>query len=185
MNGATGNTIRVVGGLAFAAGLTLAAPVGCASAQPPGFPDLNSFTLVPVEDYFMGGQHGSSPESRGVAFSTPYSVNCTFEAPLSPQPGRPTGVFCYGDVPGMSGTESLKCPTGNVDGAGPAGGYQITPQSGNCSPFVEYGKQLGVGQKVAYRNVTCAVGADQLIACLDTNSGHHGFVLKPSGSDVF
>jgi hypothetical protein len=38
---------------------------------------------------------------------------------------------------------------------------------------------------VSYGNVTCAVGADQLVACQDTSLGHHGFVLSPSGSTAF
>ena len=44
---------------------------------------------------------------------------------------------------------------------------------------------LAAGQKLSYLNVTCAVGADNLIACLDTTSGDHGFVLQPSGSWAF
>jgi hypothetical protein len=44
---------------------------------------------------------------------------------------------------------------------------------------------LGAGQKVSYNNVTCAVGANKLVACLDTTSGEHGFVLQPSCSFAF
>jgi len=47
------------------------------------------------------------------------------------------------------------------------------------------GKALAVGQKLSYLNVTCAVGADNLIACLDTTSGDHGFVLQSVGSWAF
>jgi hypothetical protein len=38
---------------------------------------------------------------------------------------------------------------------------------------------------LSYLNVTCAVGADNLIVCLDATSGDHGFVLQPSGSWAF
>lgn len=172
-------------GVAVAAGLAIVAPSGCASAQPAGFPDLGGFTDVPVENYFMAGQHGSSPDARSVAFSTPYNVNCSLSAPVSPSSGGPTGMRCYGDIPGMGDTASLTCPTGNVNAAGPGGSYQLTPQSGNCGAFTSYGNRLDVGQKVTYQNVTCAVGPDQLIACLDTTSGQHGFVLKPTGSETF
>ncbi|MDT5148253.1 MAG: hypothetical protein QOC58_2898, partial [Mycobacterium sp.] len=47
------------------------------------------------------------------------------------------------------------------------------------------GKALSAGQKVSYLNVTCAVGADDLVACLDSTSGEHGFVLQRSGSWAF
>jgi hypothetical protein len=38
---------------------------------------------------------------------------------------------------------------------------------------------------LTYLNVTCAVGADNLVACLDTTSGDHGFVVQRSGSWAF
>ena len=139
-------------------------------------PDLNSFTAVPVEDYFAHDPR-SGPNSRTLNFSTPYNVNCGMDA-RNPDllGGLATGIRCYGEIPGTGGTESLTCPTGHLDGAGPGGSYRLMTQNGNCSPFIPGGKQLGVGQKVTFRNVTCAVGADQLIACLDTTSGEHGFI---------
>lgn len=56
---------------------------------------------------------------------------------------------------------------------------------GNAPTLTSTGKPLGAGQKLSYLNVTCAVGADSLVACLDTTSGSHGFVLQRSGSSAF
>jgi hypothetical protein len=56
---------------------------------------------------------------------------------------------------------------------------------GNPAALPYGGKALAAGQKLSYLNVTCAVGADKLIACLDTTSGDHGFVLQSVGSWAF
>jgi hypothetical protein len=77
---------------------------------------------------------------------------------------------------------------GSVDFKGP--NYQLSRMSyagcdGNPAPLPAGGKPLGTGQKLTYLNVTCAVGADNLVACLDTTSGDHGFVVQRSGSWAF
>lgn len=54
-----------------------------------------------------------------------------------------------------------------------------------CGAPYAHGAMLNIGQKVNYRDATCAVGADHLVACLDITRGQHGFVLKPSGSVAF
>jgi len=76
------------------------------------------------------------------------------------------------------------CVIGTVRSQG-AAGLRLNRESTTCGRQFSNGTFLGVGQKVSYRNVTCAVGADQLLACLDTSLGQHGFVLRPSGSTAF
>ena len=117
-----------------------------------------------------------------MTFDTPYGLHCVMDA-SNPKTLSSTGVRCSGKLPD---SRTDDCSSGTVDSTGPAGSYRITPEPGGCSLTVTGGsKQLGAGQKITYQNVTCAVGADQLIACLDTTSGNHGFVLKPSGSEAF
>ncbi|BBZ12529.1 hypothetical protein MBRA_27240 [Mycobacterium branderi] len=53
---------------------------------------------------------------------------------------------------------------------------------GACPPF--NAAALNAGQKIETGDVTCAVGANQLLACIDP-SRDKGFVLQPSGSWVF
>lgn len=180
MDVSLGKMHRLLGGLAITAGLTITGQVGCASAQPPGFPNLDSFAPVPVEDYFVINYRGV-PGSRSMSFDTPYNLHCVMDA-SEPKTLSSTGIRCTGDLPD---TEPGDCVIGSLNGAGPSGSYGLTRTPGNCSPFIAGEKQLSIGQKITYKNVTCAVGAGQLTACLDTHSGRHGFVLKPSGSEVF
>ncbi len=179
MNAVTDRATRGVGLLAAAVALTIVTPPGHAIAEPPGFPDLNAFAAVPVDDYFVTNYRGNS---RTVNFSTPYNVNCSMDASDPKPAGTSTDVQCTGDLPDAAPGE---CVTASLGDSGPGSSYHLGRTPSQCSPFVAGGKQLGVGQKLTYQNVTCAVGADQLMACLDTASGRHGFVLKPSGSEVF
>jgi hypothetical protein len=93
------------------------------------------------------------------------------------------------DVPFPGGrTKPGDCVVGAVNFKGP--GYDLSRMTyggcdGNPPALPSGGKSLGVGQKLSYLNVTCAVGADNLVACLDTTSGDHGFVLQRSGSWAF
>jgi len=77
---------------------------------------------------------------------------------------------------------------GSVDFKGP--GYELSRMSysgcdGNPASAPSGSKALNAGQKLSYLNVTCAVGNDNLVACLDATSGDHGFVLQRSGSWAF
>jgi hypothetical protein len=67
-----------------------------------------------------------------------------------------------------------------------AGAFRLERELTTC-PIHRYstGAVLNAGQKISYQNVTCAVGGDGLLACLDTNLGPHGFVLKPPSSFAF
>ena len=146
-----------------------------ASADTGGFPDLGAFAPVSA-DGFTNTVKGYS----SVLFSTPYNVRCEFAArPVTNLPsGAPSQLInCAGAVPSMG-----SCATGAVLSQGDGPAYTVERKADDCGATFSNGTLLNVGQKITVANVTCAVGADQLIACLDTNSGNHGFVLQPSGS---
>lgn len=149
-----------------------------ATAQPPGFPDLDSFSLAPVDAYLAEPARGP----RFAYFSTPYNIQCFFEAG-EPVPAWSTqDINCQGDFPGM---DHDSCVVGKAGAAGSGPAYALNRTGDQCGAPFARGTLLNAGQKLSVRNATCAVGADQLVACLDTTSGRHGFVLKPSGSQAF
>ncbi|MDM4139878.1 MULTISPECIES: hypothetical protein [Mycobacterium] len=166
-----------------------------AAAQPAGFPNLDSFNAVPVDPFLLVYPKGSS-EIRTITFSPPYNMQCSFPAPA--QPGPPQPISCTGDMPGMdnvpfNGGGNTAPPSTCVLGAVHLDGaaYRLQRQGyGGCESGRDPGSQFGghpvlqPGQKITYQNVTCAVGDDRLVACLDTSS-QHGFVLKSSGSVAF
>ncbi|MEE6176404.1 hypothetical protein [Mycobacterium sp. 050134] len=189
--GAVVLTTRLLAGLMLAAGLM---PVPRAAAQPPpGFPSLDGFTAVPADGYVTTPPQGGSPR---VSFSASPSLVCDFYGGSAPAPQPSQDIRCTGDMPGMddvpiSGGARARpgdCMVGAVNFKGP--GYQLSRMSfggcdGNPATLPSGGKPLVTGQKVSYLNVTCAVGADGLVACLDATSGEHGFVLQRAGSWAF
>jgi hypothetical protein len=185
MSTAAVRTTRYLGAGIFAAALTL---MGCgphAAALPPGFPNLDSFAPVPADNYIRTGPKGPG---RFVEFSTPYNIECIFTATTDPVPaGTTQGVNCDGDIPGVAsgGTATEACAVGKVGEVG-AAGFRTERELTSC-PLGSFnsGALLGAGQKVSYQNVTCAVGGDGLVACVDNSVGQHGFALKPSGNVTF
>ncbi|OBG04169.1 hypothetical protein [Mycolicibacter sinensis] len=171
----------------LAGGLLMAGQGSPVHAQPAGFPNLDDFTAVPVDDYLSTGPKGPG---RWVNFATPYNIACQFDA-IEPPAGSSQAIMCDGDMPGMANAPLSSgapvpggCVIGTVRSQG-AAGLRLNRESTTCGRQFSNGAFLGVGQKVSYGNVTCAVGADQLVACLDTSLGHHGFVLRPAGSSAF
>jgi hypothetical protein len=176
------------GALTLAAAGTFAASIPRAMAAPPGFPNLDTFTPVAIDDFVAPLAHGAVI----VNFSALGTVTCDFYGGPPPPPGPLQNIDCEGAMPGLQNVP--------LTSGGPAGpedcvygvtkatpsGYQL--QKGSYSacnaPRPVSGKPLTAGQKVSYLNVTCAAG-DQLLACLDTTGGEHGFVLQPSGSWAF
>jgi hypothetical protein len=187
-----GNTIRTLGGLTLAAASVLAAPPHASAAPPPGFPNLDGFTSVPAEGYLTTPATGAPR----ISFSATPTLVCDFYGGPAPVPQPSQDIKCNGDMPGMDDItfpggghpKPGDCVVGAVNFKGP--GYELSRMTysgceGSPPALPPGGKSLSAGQKVSYLNVTCAVGADNLVACLDTTSGDHGFVLQRSGSWAF
>jgi hypothetical protein len=186
-------TMRAIGGLILTASV-IAAPAPPAGAQPPpGFPNLDGFTSVPADGYATTSHPGAPPR---ISFSATPTLVCDFYGGSPPPPQRSQDIKCNGDMPGMEDvpipgggrTKPGDCIEGAVSFKGP--GYELSRMSyGGCDglppTLPAAGKPLDAGQKLSYLNVTCAVGPDNLVACLDTTSGEHGFVLQRSGSWAF
>jgi len=187
-------TLRALGGAALAAASAIATPASPAgAAPPPGFPNLDGFTAVPADGYLTTAGQGSSPR---VSFAATPTLVCDFYGGTAPAPQPSQDIKCSGDMPGMDDVpfpggghpKPGDCLVGTVSFKGP--GYQLSRMyyggcAGNPPALPSGGKPLAAGQKLSYLNVTCAVGADDLVACLDTTSGDHGFVLQRSGSWAF
>ncbi len=185
--------MRALGGLTLAVS-AIAAPAPQAGAQPPpGFPNLDGFTSVPADGYATTSHPGAPPR---IGFSATPTLVCDFYGGSPPPPQPSQDIKCSGDMPGMDDvpipggghTKPGDCIEGAVNFNGP--GYELSRTSysgcdGSPPALPSAGKPLGAGQKLSYLNVTCAVGPDNLVACLDTTSGDHGFVLQRSGSWAF
>ncbi len=184
------NTARIVTSLSMTVALFISPLHWRSEADPAGFPDLDGFAAVQIENYFVTYIRGR----RIVAFSTPYNLMCDFGAPTD-LAGPPTPrLHCAGDLPARisSSQPPLACTTGTVDAA-PAGGYEFMPYALKCGdinfrlddfPYWS-GRLLDRGEKLSYGNITCAVGDDNLVACRDTSGGRHGFIIRASGSSTF
>lgn len=189
MNRSAGRLTLALTVAGMTAGLFIGVPGSPAGAQPTAFPDFDDFTVVPADSYITTGPKGPG---RWVSFATPYNVACQFDAPADGvAAGSSQAVSCDGDMPGLANAPLASgatvpggCVIGTVRSQG-AAGLRLNRESTGCGRQFSTGAFLGVGQKVSYRNVTCAVGTDQLVACLDTSLGHHGFVLRPAGSSAF
>jgi hypothetical protein len=186
-------TVRALGALTLATASAIASAQHAAAQPPPRFPNLDSFTAVPVDGYVTTVRPGTSPR---INFSAPNTLVCDFYGGAAPAPQPSQDIKCNGDMPGMDDVpfpggghpRPGNCVVGAVNFKGP--GYELSRMSysgceGNPAALPYGGKLLGAGQKLSYLNVTCAVGADNLVACLDTTSGDHGFVLQTSGSWAF
>lgn len=186
-------TLQALGGLTLAAASAIAAPPQAGALPPPGFPNLDGFTAVPADGYQTTTGQGSGAR---ISFAATPTLVCDFYGGSAPAPQPSQDIKCSGDMPGMDDVtfpggghpKPGDCVVGAVNFKGP--GYELSRMTysgcdGNPPALQSGGKSLGVGQKLSYLNVTCAVGADNLLACLDTTSGDHGFVLQRSGSWAF
>ncbi|MDD4867140.1 MAG: hypothetical protein PHQ28_08505 [Mycobacterium sp.] len=198
MRAVVDRTARVPGALALVAATAMAVSIAAAAPRaaaqpPPGFPNLDQFSAVPADGYLTTAGAGMSPR---ISFSTPHNVVCDFYGGPPPAPQPSQDIKCDGDMPGMNDVlfpgggrpRPGDCVVGTVNFKGP--GYALSRMSyggcdGNPTAPPYRGKLLAAGQKLSYLNVTCAVAADNLVACLDTTSGDHGFVLQRSGSWAF
>lgn len=193
MWGVVGLNMRVVGVLTLVTAVSIAVGQHAGAQPPPRFPNLDAFTTVAVDGYITISLPGNSPR---INFSTPNSVVCDFYGGPAPAPRPSQDIKCNGEVPGMDDIpfpggahpRPGDCVEGSVTFKGP--GYELSRMTyggcgGNPAALPYTAKTLNVGQKLSYLNVTCAVGADNLLACLDTTSGDHGFVLQSDGSWAF
>ncbi|OBG34427.1 hypothetical protein [Mycobacterium sp. E3198] len=187
-----GHTLRALGGLTLAAAAVASAPPA-AALPPPGFPDLNRFIAVPVDGYAVTPSQGGG---RRISFSVTPTLVCDFYGGPAPAPQPSQDIKCSGDAPGMDDVpfpggghpKPGDCVVGAVNFKGP--GYELSRMTyggcdGNPPALPSGGKPLPAGAKLSYLNVTCAVDGGNVVACLDTTSGDHGFVLDPSGSWAF
>ncbi|MET0474979.1 MAG: hypothetical protein ABW001_10105 [Mycobacterium sp.] len=164
--------LRSLSVLTVAVGFALIPPIPSAQSQPPGFPDLGTFTEAPA------GVDFSHPEKSadGYAFfRTPDGLHCMVGSL----------VRCSGDLPGLPAGEFGACAvvvqTHSAAVRGEPFRFQTTADG--CQPSAY--QLLAVGQKATFTTTpvtTCIVGAERLTAC---TNGDHGFVLQPSGSWVF
>lgn len=151
-----------------------------AGAAPPGFPDVDAFAAVSLNGYII-----YRDSDKKVVFSTVDGVRCSWKYIMkqAENPAFFTAPHCSGTIPGI--------PESVPDNGGPgcARVWSVFPDRygfdrhlGVCPPFPS--KVLNPGQKLETGNMTCVVGEDALVACIDPTKDH-GFVLQPSGSRVF
>jgi len=153
--------------------LTLSA---CAQSSQPGreppngFPNLNEFQAVDPADY----------PATMANFYSPGGVHCLLDW------GQEQSVICGGNVPGVPDTvPGTGCPyVRKLDQSSSHDEpYVIMRDQGQCVTARSV-KTMQAGRKLTKANATCAVGKDDLVACIDADN-KHGFVLKPSGSWTF
>ncbi|WP_309224189.1 hypothetical protein [Mycobacteroides sp. CBMA 326] len=152
-------------------------PPNVATAEPAGFPDLNTFADVPAQAYIQKWPR-SAPT---VSFSTEEGINCGFGAPETPNEDNQF-AFCDGPLPGLQNVPargSGPCDIGSVNSFG------ISHTQGACEDARPNWKILSPGHKLSYGNITCAVGRGPVVACVERIAHKRGFVLQPSGSFVF
>lgn len=156
--------------VAAATGLTSTA---IATAAPPGFPDIASFTQVNPAPFARPLTRDQRWEVGYLFFRTPDGMNCAI---------GPTS-WCSGAVPGLPAQKQSVCPSVH-QGASPAESFAFGQSDQPCIQTND--AMLNIGQKLTddAHEVTCVVGTDSLTACINTAT-NHGFVLRPSGSWTF
>jgi hypothetical protein len=138
-------------------------------AQPPeGFPDLGTFTVADPAQYTLGGR----------SFVSPKQVSCVLDH------GPHKSIVCSGSLPGLpQNVPGVGCPIAHKpDAAAGDAPYMFERTGPDCASSRSV--PLGVGQKLSGENGTCAVGENDLVACIDADM-KHGFVLTPAGSWTF
>lgn len=167
--------------IAVSAGL-VAAPA--ANAQPPSFPDIDSYPAVDLDEYQVIGAH---PSMSGWVFSTPGGLKCqdSMIADL--------GVSCSGPI---VGTRSRMNSVGvSLRSEGQFRYSADESDDGHPYPLVAAGSKIEPGN-----GVVCAVLTDEALACRakkpdswpkdtpdppDRHYSEHGFVVQPAGSWVY
>lgn len=156
---------------------------GTAIADPPPhvFPNLDNFTAVEAEKYYVPLRGGPTYQ-----FVTASGVECTINL---------NGMGCHGNYPADPEKPNNKVCLSAIpkDQAKthPPYTYTIEYSGGACSPstvpsnlFLDVGKKLVADWGPTVGQFTCAVDAGELVACID-NDSNRGFVLQPGGSWTF
>lgn len=149
--------------------VTMQQPV--AYADPPQFPDIDSYSPVNTQDYIVALPNPGRAPTQKVYFATPDGIFCAF---------APSAV----GITGSAGCSSTRLP-----GLAPMGPYTSIgttngPRATNSSPFVDGSIQ---GQKLAtlppFHSISvdgmiCGVDDKGTTACKDPQG--RGFLISPS-----
>lgn len=145
-----------------------------AHAEPPKFPDINSYPPVNAADYSIDTTTPGMP-ARQVYFITPDGIECNFDASsaacsgnnfpnIPAQPWNPaagiTGVNVISTNSGLSTTNAAFSPDHTVHGQ----------QVKNLPPM----------HSITMNGVTCGVDGSGTTACKDAQG--QGFILSPRWS---
>ncbi|CPS09521.1 Uncharacterised protein [Mycobacteroides abscessus subsp. bolletii] len=173
---------RIAQVMCAAALITACQHTTTAAAEPPGFPDLNTYAQVSVDSYVQAASRGAS----AIGFSTAEGVSCSMSHPPHPG-GQNQLISCWGPLPGLQDIHAIgsgPCDTGLVSKYGD-NTYGISHKKEECKKYPPSSKLLNPGQKISYGDQTCGVGDSGSVACIDRSVGENGFVLQPSGSFSF
>jgi hypothetical protein len=98
--------------------------------------------------------------------------------------GPNNSILCGGNITGVPASVSgAGCPEVRKPEDGPSDApYVLSRPPGECTT-ARYAP-MTAGHKLTDDSGTCAVGEDDLVACIDADN-KHGFVLQPSGSWTF
>lgn len=164
-----------------ASAVLIAAPA--ANAQPPKFPDVDSYPAVDLSEYQVIGAH---PSMSGWAFSTPGGLRCQSNMIAD------LGVSCSGPIVG-AGT-GMNSVTVSLARPGLIAQYDQSPDD-HSYPLLPTGTKIAPGN-----GIVCTALTDDALACRagkpdswpkdtpdppDRHYGEHGFVVQPSGSWSF
>jgi len=129
---------------------------------------MAKFTAVDPSHFNLGG----------TAFVTPQQVTCVLDY------GPQKSIVCSGDIQGLPNSVSgTGCPVARkVDESSSNSPYVLRREEPDCASSRVM--PIEVGRKLVGTNGACAVGENDLVACIDADH-QHGFVLQPSGSWAF
>jgi len=149
-------------------GLAACSSASKTASPPPNFPDLKAFEDVNPAD----------PKLTGTNFVSPNQIGCVVDLP----PHHVT--VCTGNIPGLpESVPGTGCgEVRKADQATADAPYVFQRDIGACT--TSRAMPLAAGMKLTAKNATCAVGKNDLVACIDADN-KHGFVLQPSGSWAF
>jgi hypothetical protein len=144
-------------------GLALS-PIAPAGAQPPTAPDLHGYVAIAPEPFTMGNE---------VYFQTPDGLLCAI------QPDRGL-AGCGGRLPGtVSGAnEIVLSADANARGLRATSSHDFVKSTGDAA------RVLPMGEKLAFGDFECAVGAGSFTACTKGQPVTQWMVVAPAGTGI-